>query len=297
MELKHILGRTYCLMGQTVAVPFYMLDDRRIVLLDSGQDSGAERDSLISLLEPYGVTAIIATHAHPDHVGANVYYQQRGAKIYMPSFEAEALENPQNLKAWYGLFSIGEIKRMFSHILFKTDHYILPEDREVVIEGHSFAITPAPGHTMDQICVTTPDGVFYAADALLSEADCRHVKIPYCFSIPLDQESRQNLRSLEPKAVILAHGGPAEDLHKLIDLNHQCYEDRAQRILDLVTCPMTLEDILAAAVDSFHLRPNANIFVFRIYERNVRAFVDYLVDRGDLTPEAMNGRLYYKREQ
>lgn len=60
MELKHILGRTYCLIGQTVAVPFYMLDDRRIVLLDSGLDSGRQRDSLIALLEPYEVTAIIA---------------------------------------------------------------------------------------------------------------------------------------------------------------------------------------------------------------------------------------------
>lgn len=297
MNFEHISGNTYCLTDTNITIPFYMLGENQIVLLDSGLDTEPQRSKLISLLEPYEVAAIISTHAHPDHVGTNQYYQQRGAKIYMPHFEAGCLESAANLKAWYNLFCMTEIEKFFPHILFKTDCEIGADCTAVEIEGHRFDIIHAPGHTMDQICVVTPDNVLYLADALLSEKECRAAKLPYTFSVLLDKMTREKLRSIKAESYVLAHGGVVSDISELTARNEECFEDCADRIFNLIEKPMTMEEIIEKVVLKFNLRQDANIYIFRVYERNVRSFVDYLCDSKRITPEVIGAKLYYVRSK
>lgn len=297
MNFEHISGNTYCLTDTNITIPFYMLGENRIVLLDSGLDTEPQRSKLISLLEPYEVAAIISTHAHPDHVGTNQYYQQRGAKIYMPHFEAGCLESAANLKAWYNLFCMTEIEKFFPHILFKTDCEIGADCTAVEIEGHRFDIIHAPGHTMDQICVVTPDNVLYLADALLSEKECRAAKLPYTFSVLLDKMTREKLRSIKAESYVLAHGGVVSDISELTARNEECFGDCADRIFNLIEKPMTMEEIIEKVVLKFNLRQDANIYIFRVYERNVRSFVDYLCDSKRITPEVIGAKLYYVRSK
>ena len=295
MNIELVSGNTYCLVDKRISVPFYKLDEKRVVLLDSGLDTEPHRSELISLLEPYEVTAIISTHAHPDHLGTNQYYRNLGAKVYMPYFEAGCIESAANLKAWYNLFCITEIEKFFPHILFKTDHKLDADCTSVVIAGHEFGIIHAPGHTMDQICVMTPDKVLYLADALLSHRECRFAKLPYTFSVLLDKMTREKLRSIKAESYVLAHGGVVSDISELIDMNEKCFEDCAERIFGLIDKPMTMEEIIEKVVLEFGLRQNADIYVFRVYERNIRSFIDYLCDSKRLTPQVVGAKLCYLR--
>ncbi len=297
MKIEHILGNTYCLSDKSISVPFYMVDEKRVVLLDSGLDTDPQRSELISLLEPYEVVAVISTHAHPDHVGANQYYQQRGAKIYMPHFEAGCLESADNLKAWYNLFCSTEIEKLFSHILFDADFKLEKDRTSVTIEEREFGVIHAPGHTMDQICIMTPDNVLYLADALLSERECKLAKLPYSFLIRRDKTTREKLKSTGAEGYILAHGGYVSDISELIAMNEKCFEDCAKRIYDLIDRPMTLEEILEKVIIEFDLRQNTSIYVFRVYERNLRSFVDHLCDQSKLIPRVMGAKLYYVRSE
>ncbi len=297
MNIEHISGNTYCLADRSITVPFYKLDEKRIVLLDSGLDTDPVRSALISLLEPYEVAAIISTHAHPDHLGTNQYYQQRGAEIYMPHFEAGCIENAANLKLRYSLFCITEIEKYFPHILFNTDHLLAADCTSVEIEGHKFGIIHAPGHTMDQICVMTPDNVLYLADALLSEKECKFAKLPYTFSAVLDKSTREKLKSINAESYVLAHGGVVSDISELIDMNEKCFENRSDRILSLTDKPMTMEDIIEKVILEFNLRQDVDVYNFRVYERNIRCFVEYLCDSKKLTPRVVGAKLYYLTEK
>lgn|GEM_PF-594306 len=297
MNIKHISGNTYCLEDKSINVPFYKLDDRRIILMDSGLDTDPKRGELISLLEPFEVAAIISTHAHPDHLGTNQYYQQRGAKIYMPHFEAGCIENAANLKLRYSLFCITEIEKFFPHILFKADHLLDADCTSVEIEGHEFGIIHAPGHTMDQICVMTPDKVLYLSDALLSEKECKFAKIPYTFAAVLDKATRKKLSGIKAESYVLAHGGIVADISNLIDMNEKCFDNRSDRILRLIDKPMTMEDIIEKVILEFNLRQDVDVYNFRVYERNIRCFVEFLCDSKKIMPRVIGGKLYYLTEK
>lgn len=293
MEIKHVLGNTYYIEDHSVCVPFYKLDEKRIVLLDGGLNIDPQRSSLIELLSPYEIVAVISTHAHPDHVGVVGYYQQLGATVYMPAIEAESMASAEKLKANYYLFNVGDIEKYFGDVLFEVDIKLEKGCKRIEIEDKSFGILWTEGHSAGHICVMTPDNVLYLADAILSKADCLHAKLPYTFSIHQDKIIREKLRNINALGYILAHGGYAEEIDELLDMNEQCFEDRTGRVMNLVDKPMTLEEIMEKAIVTLSLRQNTSSYVFRIYERNIRTYVNYLCDIGKLEAEVKGARLYY----
>ncbi len=293
MVIEQISGNTWCVADKSVTVPFYRLDENRVVLLDSGLDTEPYVSEFVRLMEPFSVAAIIATHAHPDHLGTIQHYQNLGAKIYMPGFEAGCMESAPNLKSWYSLFCLTEIEKYFSHIIFDADYRLDKSCDRLTIEGNTFGILHAPGHTMDQICVMTPDHVLYLADALLSLHECQRAKLPYTFSHRLDHQTWEMLGNIEADSYVLAHGGMAPDLKELIGMNEKCFSDCAAKILDLICQPMTFEQLLEKVIINFGLRQNASVYVFRVYERNLKSFVEYLCDIGKLVPRVKDARLCY----
>ena len=55
---------------------------------------------------------------------------------------------------------------------------------------------------------------------------------------------------------------------------------------------MTLEDILEKACMELKLLSKQSYKV-KLYERDIRSFIDYLVDQGRIREYCENGRLYY----
>lgn len=296
MKLNPISGRTWYLDGKEANIPLYLLDETRAVLLDGGCPGGDDRDAL-ALLEARGltITAVVCTHAHPDHMGLCRVLQQQGAVIAMPAFEAACVDTSQHLKAWYPLFSIRQIRHYFEPLLFRADLPFDPGCGRLELSGASFAVLHAPGHTTDQVCLQTPDGVWYLADALISRRDCEKAKLPYLFSVADGIQTAQKLRELPRQTVLLAHGGLEEDPAGLAQANIEAYERCARRVLELVDRPMSAEDLLGAAVAAFRLHSGENTYGLRLIERNLTAFREYLLDRGDLEQRAQAGRMVYER--
>ena len=296
MNLNLISGRTWYLDGKEANIPLYQLDETRVVLLDGGCPGGDDRDALL-LLEARGltVTAVVCTHAHPDHMGLCRVLQQRGAVIAMPAFEAACVDTPQHLKAWYPLFSLRQIRHYFEPLLFRADLPFDPLCGRLELSGVGFEVLHAPGHTTDQVCLRTPDGVWYLADALISRRDCEKAKLPYLFSVADGIETARTLTKLPRQTVLLAHGGLEEDPAGLARANIDTYERCAGRVLDLFDRPMSAEDLLQAAVRAFSLRSGENTYGLRLIERNLTAFREYLLDRGDLEQRTLAGRMVYER--
>ena len=74
MELLHVLGNTYAAVAATALLPVYKLNDRDVVLIDTGY-AKLDRAGLTALIDGQGwrLRAILCSHAHFDHTG-NVRY-------------------------------------------------------------------------------------------------------------------------------------------------------------------------------------------------------------------------------
>ena len=72
MDIRPIKGNTWVLEGMEW-IPFYKLDERRCILLDTGLLG--EREELEQALLDHGLTpaGILCSHAHVDHAGNNSY--------------------------------------------------------------------------------------------------------------------------------------------------------------------------------------------------------------------------------
>jgi glyoxylase-like metal-dependent hydrolase (beta-lactamase superfamily II) len=160
-----------------------------------------------------------------------------------------------------------------------TPDIIIPQtDGAFSFLGAEFQILHTPGHSAGHICVVTPDNVCYAADALLSR-EMLNAKLPYSLCHKQAIASREKLRGLSCDGYILAHRGvcAAGEFETLIDENQALVERRAEEIFRLVSEPMTASQITEAVCAEYELftkQPRRSVR----FERNIRFFLDYLVD-------------------
>ena len=297
MKLTQIKGNTWVIEANQL-IPLYKLDDGRCILLDSGllqEREELERTLLDAGLKPAG---ILCSHAHVDHCANNGYFQEKyGTKIALTCPEAGMCSSVLTLKCYFLLLSPGMVERESACMIHEPDLFIPPADCPFTICGEKFHIVHTPGHSAGHICTITPDNVCYTADALLSQ-EMLWAKLPYNLSQQTAMHSREKLRELDCEAFIMAHKGVCskEEIGALIDANQALIHRRAEEILSLVDRPMTASQIDEAACVFYQLFTHKPRRSLR-FERNVRFFIEYLVDTGQLAEGCQNGATYYRKTE
>lgn len=297
MELTQVKGNTWVLEGVEY-IPLYKLDGGRCILLDSGLLQ--EREELEEALRAAGLipVGVLCSHAHVDHCANNRYLQEKyGAKVALTFPEAGMCSSLLTLKCYFLTLSPGTVERESSCMIHTPDLYIPPTDGPFSFCGAQFGIVHTPGHSSGHVCTVTPDNVCYTADALLSR-ELMGAKLPYNLSQAMAMDSREKLRGLGCDAYIMAHRGvcPGPEIDGLIDANQDLVRRRAEEILALVDRPMTASQIDEAACVLYQLFTHKPRRSLR-FERNVRFFIEYLVDTGRLAEECQNGATYYSRTE
>lgn len=293
MDLTRVKGNTWVIEANQL-IPLYRLDDKRCVLLDTGLLE--EREELERVLLGAGLTpvGVLCSHAHVDHCANNGYLQQKyGTKVALTPPETGMCSSLLTLKCYFLTLSPGTVERESSCMIHTPDVSIPMRDGPFDFCGAAFRVVHTPGHSAGHICVITPDNVCYTADALLSR-ELLGAKLPYSLSHQMAMESREKLRLLDCGAYIMAHRGvcPGEEFGALIDANQALVRRRAEEILGLIHGPMTASQVVQA-VCAFHRlfthKPRRSLR----FERNVRFFLEYLVDAGVLDEICQNGVTYY----
>ena len=289
MKLTQVKGNTYVLEGWGL-IPLYKTDESHCILLDTGLRS--EREEIESTLEEYGLTpvGILNTHAHLDHAVNNRYFQEKYAiPVAMPQGEAALCSSLLTLKCYYFMFSPDTVRHRVGEMLQKNVLPIGAEDGPFAFAGVMFHILHTPGHAPDHICIITPDDVCYLGDALLT---AEPLKFPYGIAFQPALDSLERLRKLDCPVYVAAHRGIFTNLAKAIDHYSHLLLAVADHIRFLISAPMTEDEICRDVCEDFQLlssRPERD----RGTHRTLRAYLEFLLDRGEIVLTSRRGVLYY----
>lgn len=124
-------------------------------------DPGGDPDLILRLIESEAltVTAIVDTHGHGDHIGANADLKARfGCPVMIHEADAEFLTDPMlNLSAWLGEDTV----------VSPAADRLLQDGDEIAVGLITFRVIHTGGHTPGGICLYTA-GHLFAGDTLFA---------------------------------------------------------------------------------------------------------------------------------
>lgn len=283
MEMLHVLGNTYAAVGSTALLPIYKLNERDIVLIDTGY-AKLDRAGLVNLLDGSGLVPkyVLCSHAHFDHTGNVRYLQERyGAKAILSLIEAGISVNPDSYRANYVALTYGKSRELFLEECFTADRVLRETDTSLELDGRTFGILPLPGHSAGHLGFVTPDGAAYVGDCLISQSEIDGAKLPTSMFIARDLERKAYLKTTDYPVYILAHKEVVrrEALEGLIDRNIGFIQSKRTELLEVLEDGMTFSEWIGAFCQRENVRTH-NELKFSIVERNFSNFVSWLTDSG-----------------
>lgn len=264
MDWIKLTERTEYVSVAESLIAIYHLAGNRVVLIDAGAEESQE---LLDDINARGleVAAILCSHLHFDHIStAGLIYEQFHMPVYAHWLEEREKEFPTRY------FPVERIRT------------IAPLE----IEGESFELIFTPGHTKGHLSFVTPDGICCVGDAFMSEKPLRAAKIPFFEDVDKAIESMELIRQTSHRAYLLCHEAVIwpHELDRLIDLNIDKELELYRMILNFVTGPMELEEMVTGFMKSCGIR-SGFILSFEGYRGTVKSRVRSLDYAGELRLE------------
>lgn len=280
LQLHHVRGNTCAIETDSSFLPVYQLNEREVVLLDTG--FAGDRGALMAFLQAqhWQVRGIICSHGHMDHSG-NVRFLQDVFECRVAAHEIEAaiVSTSGRFLAHYRVSTPdrnGGVEESFT----ATD-IITSQTRQFPFCGTAFQILQLPGHSGGHIGVITPDDVAYLGDGLMGLDQLAASKMPTTQHLRRDLESKRSLHDLKAAAYIVAHKDITTDIHPLIDANIRCYEEKAQGILAALHGTMTCNQWLQAYCEAQRLQMRSEDTRF-VFAYGFQSMADYLEEMGEV---------------
>lgn len=297
MELVQVKGNTWYLAGSFGVLPLYRLDEHRCIFLDSGWSW--ERKAFKEALERYELQPVgaMASHNHEDHIGNHAWMKQTyGTEICMSIGEAVTVSSPIQLKSQFSRMSLGAMYSFAGDTVVQTDQYIGAGEEETCFQGVTFRIHHTPGHSVDHICIGTPDGVCYVGDLVMTDSVLETAKLPYHLIHSTARESMEQMRNVTGYTHFLAtHYGVFKDISAIVDRNIAHLDWICEQYLALMEEPMTWEQILIQVVERNQLFTKDEIKALA-FEQNAQYFMEYLRDTGKVNVLMERGMVRYQRK-
>lgn len=282
MELKQILGNTWCLAGHQL-IPLYRTDSSHCILLDTG--ARAMRGEIEASLEENGLTPIglLCTHTHFDHFGNARYFSEKfHCPVALPLGEAEICRTLASVKSHLYVYPAGQVASdpQLSEIPCLVDHVIRPEESDTMFRGVRFRVLHTPGHSLDHVSYVTPDNVCYIGDALMCGRTLHASKLPYAFNFRQSMDTIRTLKQVDCEAMAVAHCGLIYDhFDQLAEENLQVMEEQLSSVRALVDHPMSAEEVCAAVCTHLGVSVSTTKKAQNL-ERFLRPYLECMLDDG-----------------
>ena len=266
-------------------------EDGRYVLVDTGINETSGKKALKAVREAGGeVAAILTTHAHADHFGANAAIVKRtGARVYAPAFDEAVLRYPllQPMSLFGGADPLETLRGNF--LLADpspVDEVVQPGTFQV--EGIAVEVVSLPGHSPNQVGYLV-DHVFFCADVVLPQTVLAKYKIPYLFSVTDHLKALDTAEAVSCRVAVPGHGERVESLAGLIHLNRTLVEEVMEQVLRLAQEPATAEVILTGLLNYYDAAVT-DAPSFYLLQPTVFAFLSHLHRSGRVEHIVRNGQ-------
>lgn len=293
MELTKLSGSTYYIQSPT-NIGVYTFKNKECLIVDTGigKSHGKKIDGV---LEQKGLRPkyIINTHNHTDHCGGNTYFKTKypGLQIYTSPLTKVCLEN-YTISAEV-LFGASPIKKLIDKGKFCKVDYELEEGLTKIGDG-KFEIISLRGHCYDQIGIITPDQVCFLGDSIFSKSILEKYSYPYLYDIEETIETWNRIKEIDARCFIIGHSDKSytkEEICELIDYNMSNLNRYIEQITELLSQPMTVEDLMENITVLNDL--DLNFKQYYLNKSTTNAFVGYLYNNGIITHNVDEGKMYF----
>lgn len=265
--------------------------DKEVILIDSGSDKDAAKKVLRHIdANGWKLTAIFATHSHADHIGGCKLLQDRtGCTVYAPGLDAVYTNHPEleAMTLWGGK----PFKDLANKFLMAQPCRAETLTREVLPEG--MEMIPLPGHCFDMVGYRTKDGNVFLGDCVSSEETLRKYGIGYLWDPGAGLAALEQVKTLRAERFIPAHAPVTEDIIPLAERNIAAIEDTAQKLLEILSTPVTFEDALAQIFAAYGLTMNAQQYV--LIGSTLRSYLSWLHSQGKAAFRFENNRMLWQQ--
>ena len=280
----------------TVSIPVYFLNDREVVLIDSGYVD-RDQDLIKAVLEENNLTvkAAIASHCHVDHVGNFQWLRETyGAELIVPEIEKWIISDTAFIAYLYRPVHAVVLEDDVKHMYFNPDRTYKKDDTKIEICGKEFGLVYAPGHTIGHTLIVTPDDVCYLGDAIVCESMLEKSKMLTCNDWDADFKTKEEILKLNYSKYILGHSGLCEDLKALADKNVK----RRMELIDIVVKMLegqdewTMNEIERGYYKLAGMHANRRQ-PMSIYRRNLICLIEYLIVKNIVKCDFSEGTMVY----
>jgi glyoxylase-like metal-dependent hydrolase (beta-lactamase superfamily II) len=290
-------GRAGVVVGGT-NVGVIRIDDQRVILIDTGLNDTTARKVLRDVRDDLGseVVAILNTHGHGDHFGANAFTVKRtGAEVWAPDLEEMTLRHPlmQAIMLYGGVDPVDAIRTKFLVAeASPVDHIV--QAGTIAIEGVTIEAVPLGGHAMNQLGYVV-DGVFYCADVVFPQAALEKYPIPYLYGLSEHLEALERSLAVECIAVVPGHGPVEQGMAEPVARNRAVIDQVLATIPELLPEPTSTDDLaqrLFAALDV----PVADASAYYLLKPTVSAYLAHLQRQGVIQHLMEDRGAFWRRE-
>ncbi|MGC4191872.1 MAG: MBL fold metallo-hydrolase [Thermomicrobiales bacterium] len=280
---RELNGRAGVVIGGT-NVGVICIDDKRVILIDTGLNDTTARKVLRAVRDDLGseVVAILITHGHADHFGANAFTVKRtGAEVWAPDLDETTLRHPlmQAIMLYGGADPVDAIRTKF--LVAEpgpVDHIVHPG--QLMIEGVDIEAIPLGGHSMNQLGYLV-DGVFYCADVVFPQAALEKYPIPYLYGLSEHLAAMERALAIACVAVVPGHGPIEEGIAEPVTRNRAVIDRVLATIPDLLHEPLTTDDLAQRLFTALDVPVN-DASGFYLLKPTVAAYLAHLERQGTI---------------
>ena len=273
-----------------------IMSEHGAILIDTGWGE-KQGKAILSELARIGKkpVAIINTHAHLDHAGANKYISDRtGCPIYCTMFESLFLRGADNM--FHVLFSemVLPLKNGLEEYgrLEKTEPVIIEGDSHITIDGVQLYTVSLPGHSDGHIGVICDD-VFFTGDALLDPEAMKKNKAMYMTSPADMRRSVERIMATDCIKYIPAHGPAFDDARLSGEYYFKMMERIKKSMADAASEPVCFEELMRRVAERVRLHVEALPY-YSTVRVMLHSLANALVLDGSFECFVKEGMLYYK---
>lgn len=307
MAVINISDCIYYISGPTnIGIIEERLSDTKsnLYMIDSGCNTDDGKRIFTEITEYFSqkditIKAIINTHSHADHCGANNYIQQKtNCEIWITENEQGSLINPflQPIISWGGN-PLPEINSSY-YVAEKTvpNKIINPNEKLTLINGIKISFINLPGHYFEMVGILCENDnnkkVLFASDGIFGRKNIGKYWIPFLYDVKEFKNSLDTISSLNADFCIPGHGEPTSQIEETVELNKIAIISNEQCILEALKYKeQTQEDILKYVADKNEI--NLHIAQYMLIGCTIKAYLTFLYNEGKISYHIKENKMYW----